>query len=149
MSMAKRRYTDEFRANATLMLEAAGYPDAIGAMTRVANHLGVPRSTLKGWYDFTRNPPPPEMRREKKLDLIQAIKDEISAILGDMPNARMDAQYRELATAFGILVDKLQLLSGEPTERTETKTISEAEKHERIRAIIAEYGDQPPTRLIQ
>jgi hypothetical protein len=61
----------------------------------------------------------------------------------------MDAQYRELATAFGILVDKLQLLSGEPTERTETKTISEEERHERVRAIIAEYGDRPPARIIQ
>jgi hypothetical protein len=32
-----------------------------------------------------------------------------------MPDARKDADYRELATAFGIFFDKHQILQGEPT----------------------------------
>jgi hypothetical protein len=36
-----------------------------------------------------------------------------------MPDARQDADYRALTTALGIMVDKLQLLTGEPTERVD------------------------------
>lgn len=36
-----------------------------------------------------------------------------------MEHRRIDANYRELATAAGILIDKLQLLTGKPTWRGE------------------------------
>jgi hypothetical protein len=115
--MAKRRrYDDKFRASAVVMLEAAGYPDQKGALTRTANHLGVPLNTIKGWYTANRNPPPAELRTEKKGDLVTLFDSELEAIFGDMPNARPDASYRDLGVVAGILVDKRQLLTGEPTE---------------------------------
>jgi transposase-like protein len=46
----RRRYNDDFRASATLMLEAAGYPGRDGALSQVSGHLSVPRSTLRGWF---------------------------------------------------------------------------------------------------
>jgi len=116
------RYTDEFRANAVLMLEAAGYPDSDGALARTSRHLQVPHSTLRRWYWKTQNPPPSEMVQKKKIDLRAAIREEIEGILDYMGYAREDADYRALGTVFGIMVDKLQLLSGEPTARTETIT---------------------------
>jgi len=118
MARPRKRYDDKFRASAVVMLEAAGYPDKKGAMTQVAKHLGVPMATLNGWFKASRNPPPAELRTEKRGDLVALIREELGGILEAMPNARMDASFRDLAVATGILVDKLQLLTGAPTENS-------------------------------
>jgi len=99
--MARKRYDDKFRANAVIMLEAAGWPDEKGALTRVANHLKIPLTTLSRWAQEHRNPPPTEVVTEKKGDLVALLKSEAEAIFGDMPNARLDASYRDLAVALG------------------------------------------------
>ena len=101
------------------MLEAAGYPEREGALSQVAGHLSVPESTLRGWFSGAHNPPPAKVRAKKKLDLVQAIRDELAGIFTAMPGRRGEATYRELATAVGILTDKLQLLTGQPTWRGE------------------------------
>lgn len=117
--MAKRRrYDDEFRASAVVMLESAGYPEGEGALTRIANHLKMPRETLRRWALAKNNPPPPKLVTEKRLDLATLLRREIEAALEDMPDARQDAGYRDLGTVAAILIDKLQLLEGKPTERT-------------------------------
>jgi len=101
------------------MLQAAGYPETKGALSRVAAEVRTPARTISRWFNAEFNPPPDKTVSEKKVDFVQAIRNELQGILNEMPNARADAGYRELATAFGIMVDKLQLLSGEPTERSE------------------------------
>lgn len=142
----RRRYDDEFRASAVLMLEAAGYPAKEGALSQVAGHLKVPLSTLRGWFIGTRNPPPAKLRNEKRFDLRQAIRDELAGIFPTMAERRQDATYRELATAAGILIDKDQLLDGKPTWRGEVidllrrGTISPAD-------VINELGDDLATEL--
>ena len=65
----KRRYNDKFRANAVVMLEAAGYPKS-GALSQVSQHLSVPLNTLKGWATAASNPVPADVRTEKKAELI-------------------------------------------------------------------------------
>lgn len=119
--MGRKRYTDKFRASAVLMLEAAGYEPGAngGALTSVSNKLKVPLSTLKGWYTAEHNPVPAEVRTEKKGELVDIIRREIYQALDEAPNARPEASYRDLITGAAILVDKLQLLTGEPTDRTE------------------------------
>ena len=125
--MARKRtsYTDDFRASAVLMLEAAGYPDKKGALDRVSSHLGVPHNTLSGWANRKNNPPPSELRQIKKDDLISAIRDEIFAAIRQAENVRPDAAYRDLITGVGILTDKLQMLSGQPTENIQSRIIIE------------------------
>lgn len=121
--MAKRkrtRYTDEFRASAVLMLEAAGYPTQEGALSRVARQLQVPAMTLSRWFKGTNNPPPNNLVNEKRIDLVQALRNEANAAVTEMAQARENASYRDLGTVLGILIDKLQLLDGKPTERIET-----------------------------
>jgi len=115
MARQRRRYDDKFRASAVVMLEAAGYPDKKGALEQTAKHLGMPITTLHGWYNATRNPAPTEVRNEKRVELKDLLRNEISSIFRDMPNARPDASYRDLGTVAGILFDKLQLLDGKPT----------------------------------
>jgi transposase-like protein len=118
--MAKRRrYTDEERATAILFLESEGYPEQIGALTRVARRLQIPHQTLSKWARGVQNPPPPQMAQEKRRDLIDLLRDEAYAIVGEMGTTREDADYRTLGTVLGIVIDKLQLLEGKPTDRSE------------------------------
>lgn len=136
--MAKRKsYDDKFRASAVVMLEAAGYPDQKGALTRVSEHLGVPAMTLGRWFRKSNNPPPNELVTEKRGDLKDFVRSELNSIFGDMPIVRPDASYRDLATAAGILIDKLQLLENKPTERVEhSGTITHEERANRILGIL-------------
>ena len=131
---ARKRYDDKFRASAVVMLEAAGYPDRKGALSQVGRNLGVPISTLRGWYNATRNPAPAELRNEKRMSLAEMLKAEINGALGEMPNARQDAGYRDLGTVAAILIDKLQLLEGKATERIEH--ISPEQRADRIRELF-------------
>ena len=85
------RYSDEFRAQAVLMLEAAGWPERKGALTSVARTLGIKHQTLSNWARRVQNPPPQNMLPKKAFDLIQAIREELQAILNELPNARPDA----------------------------------------------------------
>ena len=120
--MAKRtrnQYSDEFRATAVLMLESQGYPDRDGSLSAVAKHLGLPLSTLRGWFIKTRNPEPAQVRNIKKAEIVDLIREEIRSALDAFENTREFASYRDIGTVFGILVDKLQLLEGKPTARVE------------------------------
>jgi len=116
----RRRYDDKFKVNAVLTYEAN--PNYVF----VAKKLGIPESTLRSWVNtkLYQDKMPQgagldaEVYDEKKIDLVTAIIDEVWGILGEMPVARAEASFRELGTVLGILVDKKQLLSGEPTERS-------------------------------
>lgn len=131
------------------MLEAQGYPNKKGALSAVAKHLGVPRSTLRGWHTAQNNPPPSEIRREKRGDLAALIESELDSIFDEMPNARQDASYRDLATAAGILIDKKQLLSGEPTERAEIVDSPRERLKRAIDGIATRGGETPADSLPQ
>lgn len=130
------RYTDEFRTGTVLLLEAAGYPQRKGALAEVAANVGVPAMTISRWFRAAQNPPPNEMVTEKRLDLIEAIEKELQSIVSDFPLARPDADYKALITAFAIMVDKLQLLKGKPTERTEHVGLSDEERTQRVMEIL-------------
>lgn len=122
------RYDDKFRANAVVMLEAAGYPNTKGALTRVAAHLGIPHPTLKRWADGVQNPPPNVLVHEKREELSDLLDKEIRSALGEMNNAREGASYRDLGTVIGIMVDKKQLLMGKPTWIVEVGDLLKAGK---------------------
>lgn len=116
MSKNQRKYTDDERASLMAMLQAEGYPDKLGALKKVAEYAGVHENVLRRWWKGTQNPPPTTSVTHKKIDLAQAINDELSAIFDEMGKKREDADYRALGTVAGILFDKKQLLEGKPTE---------------------------------
>lgn len=152
MSRKRRRYTDEFRASAVLMLEAAGYPNRPGVSTATAKHLGIPESTLRSWYNAhmrngekpARNEPPANLYKEKKDSLRELFEREMRAILGDMPNSRQDAAYRDMGWVLGVLFDKLQLIDSRPTaivklqEAVESGTITHEQVKERYPSLAEE-----------
>lgn len=110
------RYTDKFRANSVVMLEANGYPDDEYALSKTASYLNIPRMTLYRWYKRRNAAPPIELVTDRKKDLSALLENEIRGILDEMLDARQDADYREMGTVLGILFDKLQLLNNKPTE---------------------------------
>lgn len=131
------RYTDEFRAGAVLMLQGADYPKVKGSLERVAKELKVPAMTLHRWFHKKSNPPPNEIVSIKKEQIISMMMGEVYHALTEMGNARQDADYKELATAIGILTDKLQLLTGQPTERTVVvNELSPDEKRSRVATLL-------------
>ena len=107
------------------MLEAAGYPERKGALAYVANNLRMPQSTLHGWANGKNNEPPSDLRCEKKADVIRFIQEEIPQVFRELGDARQDASYRDLMVGLGILVDKWQLLAGEPTGREDHRLVVE------------------------
>lgn len=118
-SPKRARYSDAVRTSAVLMLEAAGYPNVVGSLSRVAERTRIPARTLSRWFNGENNPPPDELVTEKRFDVIQALKGEVAAALKEMDNARSEASYRDLGVVIGILLDKQQLLEGKPTQRIE------------------------------
>lgn len=119
------------------MLEAAGGIDTTGALTRVANHLKISTTTLKRWATGESNPPPNKIVAEKRIDLRQAIRDELQLIIEAMSSARDDADYKALGVVFGVLVDKLMLLENRPTERiAHDVNLTEQERVSRIAALL-------------
>lgn len=115
----RRRYDDKFRASAVVMLEAAGYPEKEGVLMIVSRHLGMPHNTLRNWYHSVHNPPPSELRRDKKRELTEELRDIAYKLIGAIPGKIEDATLQQVSTSLGIVIDKMQLLSGQPTWRIE------------------------------
>lgn len=136
--MAKRkRYTDKFKAGAIALLQSEGYPDDASAVMRVSRHLDVPGRTLRRWHNGSNGQPPDDVVQDTKKELGELFEKEIREVLNDLPHAREDASYRDLVTGIAILVDKRQLLNGQPTEHVkQSGDLSDSERAARLAALL-------------
>ena len=126
------------------MLEAAGYPNKIGALNEVAKHLHVPAMTISRWFKARQNPPPNELVTQQKKELTDRL-EELAHKLVDMAftiagAADTDASIQQVATSMGIVVDKWQLLKGKATERHEIVDLSDSERAARIATLLERAG---------
>lgn len=112
--MARRHYSDADRAMALAVLDSCE-----GKTSLAAAQLKIPESTLRRWIEDRDLAAPAELREEKKLGLAELFEAEIRAAILSMESKRDGASYRDTGTVIGILTDKVQLLRGEPTVRTE------------------------------
>ena len=119
------QYSDEDKASAVLMLEVSGYPDKPGSMAKVVRELGVPESTLRDWAKNQHGAPPANVRANKKGELIGLLKDAATDLVKHLIEIASTGDVRETATALGIIIDKLQILSGEPTENINQRILVE------------------------
>lgn len=147
----KRHYSDDFRAQALTLLEAEGYPDNQGALTKVSRAFNVPLMTLYDWQVKDVNNVSTDTRAVQSASFQAVIEDEITRILEQMKVKRESASYRDLGIVAGILFDKLQLLQGMPTQRTEhTHVFTEADKVSAIQGYLdlakqRQLGGMPPS----
>jgi hypothetical protein len=135
--VAKRKtYDDKFRASAVVMLQAAGYPDKIGSLAYVAKNLKVPSMTLSRWYHRTNGAHPNEVVLQEKRALSDRLEELAHKLIDVALIASGDdgVSVQQAAVSLGIVVDKMQLLKGEPTDRTEV--IDNRTRVERINSIL-------------
>lgn len=125
MSKKRPTYTDEFRASAVLMLEAAGWPEVEGALARTARHLGIPAMTISRWAKGVQNPPPNQTVTDQKESMLD-ILDYVMRGMGRELKRRIDdgevsdVALTQVATTMGISIDKSRLLLGQSTENNDT-----------------------------
>lgn len=116
MAKNQRKYSDEERASLIVMLQSEGYPVKPGALKKVAAYAQVHENVLRRWWQGKFNPPPTTSVARKKIDLSKALREELAGIFGQMALKREEATYRDLTIAAGIMVEKLQLVEGKPTQ---------------------------------
>jgi transposase-like protein len=145
-----RQYTDEYRAEVVVALRVAGYPDQAGALTRVAKQYNLHARTISRWYNTESNPPPDKTVTEKKKSLQSIIEYELYAIFHILPSKRSEADYRQLTTAAAILIDKMQLLNGLPTERHESMNyeLTEDERAKRVAQLLDTARDRRDGQVV-
>jgi hypothetical protein len=113
-----RRYTKREKVNAVIAAE-------MSSVEAAAEQAGIPRKTLAYWLDA------PEF-----ADLRHKTREEMSAGMATIVHlaqtrivAEIEAgnfQPHDLVILLGVATDKSQLLSGAPTARTETRSLSES-----------------------
>lgn len=118
--VSKPTYTDEYRASCVVMLEAAGYPDTLGALERVARATGAPARTLSRWYNGESNPPPDRIVTGIKRDLAGMLQEAAELHAARLTDADVadGTSARDSAVVMGIAIDKLRLLQELSTEAT-------------------------------
>lgn len=117
MARKRRRYSDDERATLIAMLETEGYPNVSGALKKVSEYADVHTNVLRRWWKKTQNPPPTELVTQKKGEIKDRLQEVVHNIIDVLPDAIDEAGPRDLFTGLGIAIDKLQLLSGQPTLR--------------------------------
>jgi transposase-like protein len=117
----RRSYDDKFRTGAVVTLQAAGYPNTPGALTRIANELGVPPRTLSRWFNGENNPPPDNLVSEKKEDMADLFETVALKYLRHAGNDDVveGSSGRDAMMNAAVAVDKMRLLRGLPTEIVE------------------------------
>ena len=111
-----RRYTRRQKATAVIAAE-------MSSLTQAAEKSGIPKSTLKGWMDDPRLAQlRTKTREEMAEDALRLAHLAYTALAQKIMAGEVDG--RDLVTAYGVAVDKGQLLAGQATERTETRDIT-------------------------
>lgn len=115
--MAYKKIADEDKAIAIIVMQAAGYPDRSGALRRAGKETGISTRTLRRYWLDKDNPIVDNLVTPKKGTIIEKLDSVIHMILDsfDMDTIN-EAELRERATALGIVIDKMQILTGGPTE---------------------------------
>lgn len=141
----RRSFSDNDKAAALAALDANG-----GNVLRTAKQLNVPRSTLQEWANGRVNHDVPELRQRKKEDLASRLVEIAHQLIDAIPDKIYDANLQQVSTSLGIAVEKIQLLQGQATERSEIidNGLSDSERAARIAALLdraRERRDQPTT----
>jgi len=122
--MPKRRYTEADKATALAVLKSCGGDYSKGART-----AGIPRNTLKSWALEPRYAAPASVRQQKERDAAVAWSELRDLALDRARATVMDdsqkIQFRDLSWTAAVATDKVQLLTGKPTERTEVLSLAD------------------------
>lgn len=117
----RRRYTKRQKATTVIAAEMATVAAAAAA-------AGIPETTVRYWMD---SPEFVALRAKTREDMAEEASTLAHKVLGEISRRLDEFEPRDMAILFGVLVDKGQLLSGQPTSRHESITEGWAD-HERV-----------------
>jgi len=94
------------------------------SLSAVAEAGGIPKSTLSDWM---RAPEGAQLRTKTRAEMAEDATRLAHLAYTALSRKIMAGEIdgRDLVVAYGVATDKSQLLSGAPTERTETRTLAE------------------------
>jgi hypothetical protein len=112
-----RRYTHRQKATAVIAAEMA-------SLAAASEKSGIPRTTLQHWM---ADPALGELRRKTREELAEDAMRLAHLAYTALAHKIMDGEVegRDLVTAYGVAIDKGQLLSGAATQRTEHRDLTE------------------------
>lgn len=130
-------YDESFKARAVARLYAEGYPKLPGALRKVSYDLKIPHQTLSRWVKGVGTSVDSDLVRQTVTTMETMIERQLEKILVQMDEKSENANFRDLAIAYGVLFDKRQLLRGAPTSRTARLTGDMATKSDdELRKIV-------------
>ena len=137
--MGRRTYSDREKAEALAALDAND-----GNLSRTAEELRIPYSTLRGWDNGRgANGEVAQLRYQKKHSLADKLGEIAEALAGDLfdESKRHRASIQQIATSMAIVIDKMQLLRGDPTtiERRDD-TLTPDERAARLAELLDAAG---------
>lgn len=125
------KFDDNYRAATVVMLQAEGYPDNPLALGKVHNYLAKKapyptKTTLSNWFRGLHNAPPSNVLDIKKDNMTEALYGLLGKLVSHANKDETigDMSGQAAVTSIGILIDKLQLLEGNPTEITKNSNLN-------------------------
>lgn len=118
--MARRNYTDDDKARVIALLAANE-----GNVKRTSRELNIPEQTVRDWKtEAERGQLSPTVAAavpaalDDQIDTFERIRDKaLVALEGEIDAGNVKG--RDLITAAGVLTDKLRIMQGQATSRTE------------------------------
>jgi transposase-like protein len=117
----KRQYSDEDKAAALAALDANG-----GNLSRTAKEFDIPKTTLIEWRDGrNQHPVVSDLRTVKKQSLAELFEEAARAYIARAldTDAVSDTRGKDAIIAAATALDKLQLLTGQDTERVASRIL--------------------------
>lgn len=144
--MARRHYSDEEKAKALALLQVNG-----GNLSGTAKALVIPRKTLSQWAREPERAAPAVVRQDKREEILLALESIIGRALHhlDSDEALSEVKARDLAVILGIVIDKRNVLLGQPTSIVggapmfEINLINQDRVGEIPAELLPEYTDRP------
>lgn len=125
----RRRYTKREKAAAVVTAE-------LSSMSAAAAAHHIPESTLRYWLD---DPSFADLRTKTRQDAAEGFDVLMHMAQGRLRELIPTMEARDLTVLLGVATDKAQLLSGQPTGRTETRALTSGlDDHEReqLRSVL-------------
>jgi hypothetical protein len=115
--VARRQYSDNDKAAALAALDANG-----GNTYKTAKDTGINRQTLANWANGRGvNHDMPNLVHQKKGELAERLMDVAHLLVDAIPDKIADASLQQVSTSLGIAIEKIQLLQGEATSRSDIR----------------------------
>lgn len=113
----RTRYSEEQKAAAL-----AAYKANDNNLSKTAREVGIPKGTLEYWArGADANPVPPELQTRKNTELVDDLKLLARALVKTaLAKAEAgDGNVQQVTTSLGIVLDKINMVLGEPTSRVD------------------------------